>query len=143
MKQISIQCWFRNSKLNCKCVYIFYVLCLVTQSCLTLGWDASTACIPEMNLFHFPGSSVGEESACSIGDPGSVPGLGRSPGEGTGYPLQNSGLENSMDCIVHGVTKSWTQLSDFHTQLHVCLVRTENYGTLEPALFSKQAVTKI
>ena len=41
-------------------------------------------------------------------------GLGRSPGEGNGYPLQYSGLENSMDCIVHGVTKSWTRLSDFH-----------------------------
>ena len=44
----------------------------------------------------------------------SIPGLGRSPGEGKGFPLQYSGLENSMDCIVHGVTKSWIQLSDFH-----------------------------
>ena len=44
----------------------------------------------------------------------SIPGLGRSPGEGKGYPLQYFGLENSMDCIVHGVTKSRTQLSDFH-----------------------------
>ena len=43
-----------------------------------------------------------------------VSGLERSPGEGKGYPLQYSGLENSMDCIVHGVTKSWTRLSDFH-----------------------------
>ena len=42
------------------------------------------------------------------------PGLGRSPGDGTGYPLQYSGLENSMDCIVQGITKSWTQLRDFH-----------------------------
>ena len=48
------------------------------------------------------------------GDLGSVPGLGRSPEEGKGYPLQYSGLENSMDYIVHRVTKSWTQLSDFH-----------------------------
>ena len=55
------------------------------------------------------------ESACNAGDLGSVPGFGRSPGEGKSYPLQYSGLENSMDCIVHGVTKSWTQLSDFHT----------------------------
>ena len=45
------------------------------------------------------------------------PGLGRSPGEGRGYPLQYSGLENSRDCIVHGVTKSPTQLSDFHFTL--------------------------
>ena len=46
---------------------------------------------------------------------GSVPGLGRSPGGGNGYPLQYSGLENCMDSIVHRFEKSWTQLSDFHT----------------------------
>ena len=102
----------------------------------------------------FPGSSAGKESACNardpglipglgrstgegigyplqyswaslvaqlvknppanVGDLGSIPGLGRSPGEGEGYPLQYSGLENPMDCIAHGVSKSWTQLSDFH-----------------------------
>ena len=62
----------------------------------------------------FPGGSAGKESACNAGDPGSIPGLGRSPGEGVGCPLQYSSLENSMDCIVHGVTKSWTQLSAFH-----------------------------
>ena len=49
-----------------------------------------------------------------MGDLGSIPGLRRSPGEGKGYSLQYSGLENSMDCIVHGVAKSRTQLSDFH-----------------------------
>ena len=53
-------------------------------------------------------NSVGKESACNAGDPGSIPGLGRSPGEGKGYLLQYSGLENSMDFIVHGVTKSQT-----------------------------------
>ena len=47
-------------------------------------------------------------------NPGLIPGLGRSRGEGNGYPLQYSGLENSMDCIVYGVPKRWTQLSDFH-----------------------------
>ena len=51
---------------------------------------------------------AGKETACNAGDPGSIPGSGRSPGEGNSYPLQYSGLENSMDCIVHGVTKSWT-----------------------------------
>ena len=56
----------------------------------------------------FPRRSVGKESTCSAGDPGSIPGSGKSPGEGIGYPLQYSGLENSMDCIVHGVTKSQT-----------------------------------
>ena len=61
-----------------------------------------------------PSSSAGKESACNEGDLGSIPGLGRSPGEEKGYPLQYSGLENSMDYIVHGVAKSQTCLSDFH-----------------------------
>ena len=59
-----------------------------------------------------PGGSAGKGSACNAGDLGSIPGLGRSPGEGKGYPLLYSGLENSMDCMVHGVAKSWTRLSD-------------------------------
>ena len=62
----------------------------------------------------FPGGSAGEEFAPNAGDLGSIPGLGRSPGEGNTYPLQNSGLKNPVGCIVHGVAKSWTQLSDFH-----------------------------
>ena len=67
----------------------------------------------------FPGGSAGRESACNAGGLGSIPGLGRSPGEGKGYPLQYSGLRNSMDGIVHGVTKNQTQLGDFHfTALH-------------------------
>ena len=59
--------------------------------------------------------SAGKESACSAGDLGLIPGLGRYPGKGKGYPLQYSGLKNSMDCIVHGVTESQTRLSDLHT----------------------------
>ena len=55
----------------------------------------------------FPCGSAGKESACSAGDLGLIPGLGRSPGEGKGYPLQYSSLENSMDCIVHGGLKEW------------------------------------
>ena len=62
----------------------------------------------------FPVGSGGKESTCNVGDLGSIPGLGRSLGEGNGYPLQYSGLENSMDCIIHGVAKSQTQLSFFH-----------------------------
>ena len=62
----------------------------------------------------FPCGSAGKESACNEGDLGSIPGLGRSLEEGKGYPLQYSGLENSMHGIVHGVGKSWTRLSDFH-----------------------------
>ena len=61
---------------------------------------------------------MGKESACNGGDLGSIPGLGRSPGEGKDHPLQYSGLENSMDYIVHGVAKSQTQLSDFHFHFH-------------------------
>ena len=56
----------------------------------------------------FPGGSAGKESACNAGDLGLIPGLGGSCGEGNGYPLQYYGLENSMDCIAHGVTKSVT-----------------------------------
>ena len=57
-------------------------------------------------LLFFPDSSVCKESACNVGDLGLIPGLGRSPGEGNGYPLQYSGLENSMDCIVQVVAES-------------------------------------
>ena len=57
---------------------------------------------------------TGKESSCSVGDLGLIPGLGRSPGEEKGYSLQYSCLEKSVDCIVHGVTKSQTRLSDFH-----------------------------
>ena len=67
----------------------------------------------------FPGESAGKESACNVGDLGSIPGLGKSPGKGKGYPVQYSGLENSMDYTVHGVTKSRTQLSDFHFHFHM------------------------
>ena len=108
----------------------------------------------------FPDSSVGKESTYNAGDPSSIPGWGRSPGEGIGYPsqyswasfvaqlvknppammetwvqslgwedplekgkgypLQYCGLENSMDCIVHGVTKSQARLSDFHCHRASC-----------------------
>ena len=69
--------------------------------------------MPLCLLEGFPDSSVGKESASSAGDLGLIPGLGRSPGEGKGHPLQYSGLENSMDCIIHGVAKSWTRLTTF------------------------------
>ena len=62
----------------------------------------------------FPCGSAGQEYTCNAEDLGSIPGLGRSPGEGKGYPLQYSGLENSMDPIVHGVAKTWTRLSNFN-----------------------------
>ena len=61
-----------------------------------------------LGSFGLPCGSVGEESACNAGDLGSIPGMGRYPGEGNGHPFQYSGLENSMDWMIHGVAKSWT-----------------------------------
>ena len=65
------------------------------------------------SILGLPCGSAGKESTCNVRDLDTIPGLGTSPGEGKGYPLQYSGLENSMDCIAHGVTNSWTWLSDF------------------------------
>ena len=73
----------------------------------------------------FPCGSAGTKCASNVGDLGSTPGLGRSPGEGKGYPLQYADLENSMDFIVHGVAKSRTRLSNFH--FHVA---SESLGRL-------------
>ena len=70
--------------------------------------------LPTPEFLGFPGSLAGKESACNVGDMGLIPALGRSPGEGNSYPLQCSGLENSMDFIVHRVSKSRTRLGDFH-----------------------------
>ena len=71
--------------------------------------------------------SVGKESACNAGDLGSIPGLRRFPGEGKGYPLQCSGLENSKDCIVPGVAKSQTQLSNFQFHFLMGLMQFKEY----------------
>ena len=80
--------------------------------------------LPTPVFLGFPCGSAGKESTCNTGDLGLIPGFGRSPGEGKGYPLQYYGLENSMDCIVHGVTKSWTQLSELYFHL---LLLEENF----------------
>ena len=69
---------------------------------------------PTPVFLGFPCVSAGKESACNVGNLDLIPGLGRSPGKGKGYQPQYSGLENSMDYIVHGVAKSWTRLSNFH-----------------------------
>ena len=80
-------------------------------------------------MLGFPCSSAGKEPACNVGDLVLIPGLGRSPGEGKGYPLQYSGLQNSMDCIVHSVTESDTteQLS----LVVMLLLRKLNYFSSE------------
>ena len=70
--------------------------------------------LPTPVFLGYPCSSAGKESTCNAGDLGSIPGLERSRGEGKGYPLQYSGLEKSMDCIVHGFAKSRIQLNNFH-----------------------------
>ena len=71
--------------------------------------------LPTPVFLDFPCGSAGKESACNVGDLGFIPGLGISPGEGKVSPLQYSGLENSMDCIVLGVAKSTIRLSNFHS----------------------------
>ena len=82
------------------------VYCSESQVSGNIFWSCSK--------ISFPGGSAGKESACSVGDLGSIPGLRRTPGERKGYPLQYSGLENPMNCIVHGVAKSQTWLTNFH-----------------------------
>ena len=79
----------------------------VTSPSETVWWKKRTRYYGVAQVDRgFPGGSAGKESACNVGDLGLIPGLGRSPGERKGYPLQYSNLENSMDCIVLGVAKS-------------------------------------
>ena len=72
-------------------------------------------------MFIFPTycGSAGKESACNVRDLGLISELGRSQGEGKGYPLQYSSLENSVDSRVNGAAKSWTHVNDFHFQAHL------------------------
>ena len=98
------------------CVQKVYWACLRGQH-LSRSKGSETGSREELD--GFPGGSDGKESTCNARDLGSIPGLGRSPGEGKGYPLEYSGLENSMDCRVHRVSKSQTRLSDFHFHFHV------------------------
>ena len=83
----------------------------------------------------FPCGSAGKESASNAGDLGSIPGLGRSPGEGKDYPLQYSDLENSMGSIVYGVAKNWTGLSNFNFHLTI--------SATQEALNETKTVTEI
>ena len=92
---------------------------LPRSKCLLISWLQS----PSAVILGFPCGSAGKESVCNEGNLGSIPGLGRSPGEGKGYPLQYCGLENSMDCTVHGVAKSRTLLSDFQLSLSLSVIK--------------------
>ena len=82
-----------------------------------------------VNTFYFLGESV-----CNTGDLRLIPGLGRSPGEGKGHPLQYSGLENSMDCVVHGAAKCWTRMSDFHFDFHISYPALSVHDLMIPTL---------
>ena len=87
----------------------------VTELNNWLVWKVTcTPMFTEASFTIIPCGSAGKEFVCNTGDLGSIPGLGRSPGEGKGYPLQYSGLENCIDCMVYGVAKSRTWLSEFH-----------------------------
>ena len=88
-----------------------------------IGWRRGR--LPTLVFLGFPCGSAGKESTCNGEDLSSISGLGWSPREGKGYPLQYSGLENSMACIVNGVTKRRTRLSDFHFHFHY-IVTTES-----------------
>ena len=105
--------WYTNVYRNsCMCLHMCYIYV--------------------MYVMGFTGGSEGKESACNAGDLGSIPGLGRFPGEGNSYPLQYSVLENSIDrgawqATVHGATKSWTRLSDFRYVCNICTRYTNVY----------------
>ena len=89
-----------------------------SMNCISINFQWIVSVLISYLLYYsyagFPGDSAGKKkSACNVGDLGSIPEMVRCPGEEKCYPLQYSGLENSKDCIVHGVTKSQTRLSDF------------------------------
>ena len=98
-----------------------------------LGWEdlLEKGQDTHSSILGLPCGSAGKESSCNARDLGSISELGRSPGEGKGYQLQYSGLENSVDCIVHEVTKSQTWLSDFHFHyiyIYHCIHGMEYYS---------------
>ena len=99
---------------------LMYTLC---RSFLVFGCLSSCIWVSYIISKGLPGASDGKESACHVGDPGSIPGWGRSPGRGHGNPLQYSCLENPMGraawwATVHGVAESWTRLSDSKEHRH-------------------------
>ena len=111
---------------------ILFITAISFMGTPSLWKNSQRSCLQIHSPLGFPGGSNGKESACSVGDLGSIPGLGRSPGEGKGNPLHYACLENPMDegawsATVHGVTKSRTWLSDF-SLLEVRISACEFWG---------------
>ena len=110
--------WMKHHSIQCLCESSFSATPPTVNG--AVGWHPGllppvAGIVMLFAILHLVGhGSAGKESPWNAGDLGLIPGLGRSPGEGKGYALQCSGLENSMDCIVHGVAKSGTWLSEFH-----------------------------
>ena len=94
---------------------IHFWLCLVFVAACRLPLVAGSGGYSSLRCTGF--SCAGKESACNEAELGSIPGLGGSPGEGKGYPLQYPGLENFMDCIVHGVAQSQTRLKQLSSSI--------------------------
>ena len=92
--------------------------------------------LPTPVFLGFACGSAGKESTCNAGDLGSIPWLGRSPGEGKGYPLQCSGLENSMECLVHGVTKSWDMTVQLPLTFSGYVIKSRTVGSYGNSIFS-------
>ena len=95
--------------------------------------------IPFCKMRAFPGGSAGKESTYNARDLGLIPGLGRYPGEGKGYPLQYFGMENSINCLVYGAAKSRTRLSNLHfTSLNFTSARQYTFSWYFSSLISKE-----
>ena len=129
---IYLFCWLKTTDLWHDCIRSCHDFFIHTQNCELWYSTPPTFLSPTFHLSTYNRllfnwnlvvcGSAGEESTCNVGDLGLIPGLGRPPGEGKGYPLLYAGLENSMDYIVHGVTKNWTRLNDFHFHLFYNIV---------------------
>ena len=127
-EDLSISCisqyYFSLSVYSCSCKALVELSCyhlhkrrFHSEILIQLVWDRASPSAFFEDPHGFPGGSDGKESTCNAGDLGSIPVLGKSPGGGNGHPRQYSCLENPMDrgawqTTVHGVTKSWTQLSN-------------------------------
>ena len=123
------ECWAGNTDLRIEMV--------CSEKTKTLQIRSLDIRLQFSSIAGFPCGSAGKGSDCNTGNLGSIPGLGRSPGEGKCYPFQYSGLENSVDYIVHGVTKSQTQLSNFHFQALISEKETSHVGnSMQHALMS-------